>query len=315
MPSSHLLILDRSIGGLGVGDPNFAVQGTGIAFPTGIESPLEYNGLIMNVLNTIDKIRVMKIDGLADADVLDAREQNPSSDGETPLDAFYGGRTLTLTGRIEAYTLEKMRDLQQSLRMAFANVQTEYPLIFHTYGIDSFGHRVPSLRRTAQIFCRKVQPIAMTEEQVDQRFFREFMVTLRASNPRFTSYLPSIADYKVTVGVTSLTDTLIAQPENIGNFPSQPLIRLIGPLTNPILTNTRSGEFIKLVGTIPNADKWDINVRDKTILDQNGNSHFNLLTVDSDMFQLYAGVNPINLTASGLTGNSEVTINFTGAWI
>lgn len=293
-------------------------EGSGLAFPTGLATTFEYNGMIFNKLDQIDKIRVTKIDGLFDADIRDNRENNPSSDGETALDAFYGGRTLVFTGRIEAYRLEKLRDMQQAFREAFVDVGHEYPLIMHTYGFISDGEggfrRGPSLARTGQIYCKKNQPIQMTEEQVDQRFFREFMLTLRASDPRFTSYLPTFIQWESSASGTA-TDVIVAQATNIGNYPAAPQITLTGPLTNPAITNLLSGEKISFTGTLPAGRKWFIDVGAKTLIDLDGNSMFYLMDVTSQFFPIYVGMNEITLNATGVTTASQVTISFRNSWM
>jgi hypothetical protein len=297
------------------GSSTEALPGSGTAVPIGIEAPMEYNGFVFNLRHLIDKIRVTKLDGLGDADIRDVREENPSSDGETPLDAYYGGRTIAITGRIEAYGLEKLRDMQQQLRQAFATVQTEYPLIFHGAGYDPVsGIKAPSLARTSLINCRKNQPITMTEEQNDFRFFRDFLITLRASNPRFLAYLPHITQFTATGA--SITDVSVFSSPNAGNYGAQPQMKFIGPITNPTLTNTRSGEFIKLVGTIPGGSTYIMDTAAKTFLDQSGTNRFSMLSVDSSLFQIYPGQNDIHLTATGMTsGTSQVIFTYSDTWI
>jgi hypothetical protein len=172
------LVLPSYTAGAGEGSADGAVPGTGLSVPTGVEAVLEYNGLYFNVTTTIDKIRVKEIGGLDDADIRDAREANPGDHGETPYKALYGGRTITLSGTIEAYSLEKLRDMQAAIRRAFNDISRERPLIFHTGVYD----------RDYYIDCKKSQPIQMRESQGDMRFFREFLITLRASNPRIQSY-------------------------------------------------------------------------------------------------------------------------------
>ena len=98
-----LLELTPQVYGAEWGDPNLSQEGSGLSFPTGLETVFEYDGMVFDKLDQVDKIRVQKIDGLFDADIRDNRENNPSSDGETALDSFYGGRTIVFTGRIEAY--------------------------------------------------------------------------------------------------------------------------------------------------------------------------------------------------------------------
>jgi hypothetical protein len=164
--------------GLGLGDPDLALEGTGRSVPRGIEAQFEYNGLILNDRTVIDKYRIMQIDGLDDADVRDSRDENPGQHGETPNFALYGGRTIAITGRIEAYSLAKLRDMQQALRTAFQDISEEKKLNFLT-GSTSTDH---------YISCKKFSKNQWGEEQKDKHvFFRDFVITLRASDPRFYS--------------------------------------------------------------------------------------------------------------------------------
>lgn len=159
----------------GEGDPDLSVAGTGESVPYGVECLFEYNGLILNDRSVIDKYRIIRIEGLDDADVRDSRENNPSEHGETAYQAFYGGRTIILEGRVEAYELHKLRDMQEALRTAFNELE-EKPLVFNRQNatLDHF------------IECRKSQKIQWSEEQRHlNHFFRDFQITLRASNPRF----------------------------------------------------------------------------------------------------------------------------------
>lgn len=171
------VVLPKPAVGPGTGSLDEYVPGSGLAVPTGIESLYEYNGLIMNVINAVETYLILKVDGLDDADVRDSRENNPADDGEEPGDAYYGGRTIILTGQIQAGSLEKLRDMQYALKAAFAPL-IEMPLIVRTGNWD----------RDHVVYARKSAKIQMTDEQKDGRWFRDFMITLRASNPRILSY-------------------------------------------------------------------------------------------------------------------------------
>ena len=164
--------------GLGTGSSSNGLPGSGHSGPRGIESVIEYNGLYLNVRDWIDTYLVTTIGGLDDADVRDSRELNPGYHGETAFPGYYGGRTITLTGKVYAKTLFKLRDMQQGLRQAFAQLDNELPLVFRT----------PDPNLDMMALCRKSQAIQMTDEQrTANHFERQFMVTLRASNPRFLS--------------------------------------------------------------------------------------------------------------------------------
>src|SRR4051812_30495910 len=131
--------------GLGIGDPNDGLPGTGLSGPRGIESVIEYNGLSLNVRSWVDTFLVTQIGGIDDADVRDNREVNPGYHGETAFPSYYGGRTITLSGKIYAKTLFKLRDMQQALRYAFSPIDAEQALVFRSNNPDT----------DAQIFCKK----------------------------------------------------------------------------------------------------------------------------------------------------------------
>lgn len=172
------ILLPPKVVGYASGSPEYALFGSGRAVPTGIESQFEYNGIILNDRSTIDKYVVRQVTGFADADVRDSREPNPGSHGETPLESWYGGRTIILSGRIEAYTLEKLRDMQEAFRTAFVSL-VDKPLRVRT----------ASMERDFTIICRKSSSMDGNEQQTDWNFFRDFQVTLRAGRPEFLSFV------------------------------------------------------------------------------------------------------------------------------
>jgi hypothetical protein len=164
--------------GLTTGYSDHLDLGSGEARPGGVENILEYNGAFLNVRTWFDTFLIQSIDGLADIDLRDAREVNPGRHGETHFNAYYGGRTITLTGKIRAHTLEKLRDMQQGLKQIFGDISRERPLFFRTGDPG----------RDVMIFCKKSAPILMAETQQGFGFTRDFQVTLRASSPFFVSY-------------------------------------------------------------------------------------------------------------------------------
>src|SRR5687767_11867516 len=94
----------------------------------GLESKFTVNGLVLNDKSQVSRYNVRKISGFGDADIRDSRDENPSRHGETPNQAFYGGRTIALEGRVEATTLTNLRTMQQNLKTAFASL-VETPML------------------------------------------------------------------------------------------------------------------------------------------------------------------------------------------
>jgi hypothetical protein len=165
--------------GLGDGSTEAALPGTGTSVPAGLDAILEYNGLFLGRgTQTKDAYIVKSISGLDDPDVRDTREPLPSAHGETTGRSLYGGRTIVINGRIQAWNRDKLRDMQQALRTAFRVQDEELPLYF----------RMGDTYKDHYIMVRKVSKIEMGEEQSDFNYWRPFQVTLRASNPRFFSF-------------------------------------------------------------------------------------------------------------------------------
>ena len=293
---------------LGTGGPNEGQPGTGGigpdgkrlaggSGPRGIESVIEYNGLYLNVRSWVDTFLVTTIGGLDDADVRDSRELNPGYHGETAFQGFYGGRTITLTGKIHTKTLFKMRDMQQALRQAFSQLDDDLPLIF----------RAPVPERDLQINCKKSQSIQMTDEQrTANHFERAFQVILRAPNPRFVSTVR----YRSNILFNTTTyDGIAFTPINEGNFDAQPIIELTGPITNLSINNENNGDWLALTGPVPAGERWILDIEAHRMYRQSDEANrFMYLNVNSDWMELTPGKNSIRLTASALTaGTSQVT--------
>lgn len=181
---SPLAIPNPAIG-LGTGSANQAVIGTGLSVPSGIDMPISFNGLILNNRQWIDTYVVQKIAGLSDATIRDDRENNPDADGETYFEAYYGGKTFTLSGYIRCFNLAKLDDMEQALRAAFHNIKVEQPMVFH--------HRNP--QGVAQIMCKKGAELVCDDEQTTENYFRrDFMITMKASNPRIQAKTETLVE-------------------------------------------------------------------------------------------------------------------------
>lgn len=203
----------------------------------GIENIIEYNGSRINETKNADAVVVTSIDGLSDADVRDNRELNPGYDGETAFKANYGGRTIVLNGYIRAGTLNKLRNMQEGVKRIFSPLD-ERPLIFR--GINNTKH--------LQIYCRKSQPIVMSEVQQGFEFKRDFQITLRASDFRFTSvYQESKSWTPETEIPTEEAETFdFGNIVNLGSYYADPIIKINGP----VLADTTGGLGITISNTI-----------------------------------------------------------------
>lgn len=285
--------------GIGQGSSGGPVAGSGLAVPSGVESILEFNGLLLNVRSWWDTYIVDKIDGLDDADIRDARDLNPAAHGETPFDSYYGGRTITLSGKIRAYSLPKLRDLEQALRSAFGDLQ-EHLLIVRgrTSGQD------------VGLYCKKYQKLNIPEAQSNLKHERDFQVTLRASDPFLLSYLEHYAP--VVMAASPSTVAVL----NAGNFDSRPRYKIIGPITNPVILNNTNGKQMTFNGTVASGALLEIDVRRKTVVDGSGVNKFGMLDVTSDWATLDDGTNNLQISGSAITaGTTAFQVFWRDTWV
>ena len=273
----------------------------------GLECTFTYNGVTLNDLSGDDKYRITQIGGLHTADIRDSREVFPGRDGEIPYTSLYGGRTITFQGRIECHHnhLKGLRLMEQALTKAVAPLQ-ESTLYIDCGSLGGFD---------TQIDCRQSQPLALTEEIKSYNQYRDFMLTLRASDPVIKSQYVQ-ADTFTASGAT--VATLVFSQENLGNYNAYPTIELTGPLTDPIVSiGGRTLQF--LTGTsIPGGQVWTVDTRTMTVLDLAGNSQSgNLSLASSTSIYLQSEVStPVTFSASGMTaGTSEMTSSFRHSWL
>lgn len=295
-----LVSLRAPLVGLGSGDPNALVYGSGTSGPTGIEGVFEFNSLIMNERSWIDTYIVSDLLGSDDADVRDSRDLNPQAHGETPGNAYYGGRTLVLQGHIETKSLFKMQDMKFALRTAFADISVEKPLIFHG----------PDVVRTYYIMCKKSQKIDIPDKQdTANDFKRNFNITLRASLPWFLSssqdYLSWLAGANVSV------NAIVFQPVNNGNWPARPYLELTGPMTNPLISNESNGMVISFTGAIPTGETWAIDFttyQPRVFRKSDGASRWSFVNdTSTDLEYVISPVaNQVRFSATGMTSASKI---------
>lgn len=116
-----------------IGYPNrnrFAYQSDDGQTPHfGPETTIRYNNILFNDYRFSDKYQIIEISGVDDADIRDSRADITDAHGEVAYNAFYGGRTITLRGKIIAGNLNKLRRMTTDLKTAFRDL-TEQELSF-----------------------------------------------------------------------------------------------------------------------------------------------------------------------------------------
>lgn len=127
-----------------------------------------------------------------------------------------------------------------------------------------------------------------------------------------TFVLPTILP--TPVGITEYSVTIDAN--NVGLTPSYPsAITVYGPVTNPTITNSATGEFITVNVTLSSgSDVLLIQYsKDSFSITKNGVNVANLLTASSTLFKIHPGDNNITLNGSLSTG-SYCTVQYYDSW-
>lgn len=468
----------------------------------GLEAVVTYNGLLLNDFRYMDRYQVLEMTGLDDADIRDSREDNPDDHGESVFNSFYGGRTITIRGRIIAGNFARLRKMVSNLKTAFGTLEEkelsfcyrdwdyssfdqswaddfltsstanitptsngylsfsttstrtglldfkgvmgpdieviqefkvgtaphvgfrsvikgsdvnnvlavfvsdsqlsvnkvvagsgtilnsinyrvtantrywtrgtingnfavaelwdEYPtdagapivsvnttlagadatqfginvtgfsgfsmqagVADSTYLVGPLSVRNLNAKADYSIQCKKIGKIEILEQQNNLQPRRDFLITLRSSEPSFKSrgmhLLPAnMSVFALTFppaggltfpavgGLSFLSGTIIA-PNNLGNFPYNPIFKLSGTCTDPTILNQTTGQGIELNGlSIVSATNYIlINCRDKTIKDDAGNSLYSFLSDSSEWIQLLPGPN----TFAGGTSTGMALLN------
>lgn len=99
-----------------------------------------------------------------------------------------------------------------------------------------------------------------------------------------------------------------------GNWPAFPIIRVNGPITNPSITNSTTGQVIAITATIGAGAYFDIDLSygKKTVYDNLGVNRIATVSATSDLatWALNPGANTISVTGTGTTAASDLTFTF-----
>lgn len=287
-------------------------------YVSGLEAVFTYNELELNTKNSPDSYKITKISGLYDADIRDLREIRPNQHGEIAYHSYYSGRTIIINGEIRAGNLSKLRNMIRDLQIAF-NDFSELPL---TLSIPNFDN--------IYINCKKMAALDIEEANDSLIPKRNFMISLRAKDPRFysetlvtTEIIPSgigfegrtyNLDYSRAYDEYS-ADSDSAEVENVGGFSNSPVMKIYGPCLNPTIYNTTTNTKLIFECEISDGDYYEINLFEGAIIDSLGNSRTSSLSATSDNFYIDVGQNIINFIVGSYNSSTKLEIFSRNSWI
>lgn len=112
-------------------------------------------------------------------------------------------------------------------------------------------------------------------------------------------------DFPLQFSNTGLSGFLVV---NGGQFASPPILKIHGPVSNPIVYNISTGQSIQIVASLGASDEVVIDVVNRTVL-LNGSSRPDIFSASSSWWELQPGTNSLQLSGSGMSGGSNEISN------
>lgn len=249
---------------------------------------------------------------VSSADLRRPVNNSPQRDGGNVHRAFKGPATITLTGRVQAE----------------AGVSTRRS------SIDTLRGYVDSLMRptAAQLVstCRiRWRPSGYADDRMYDRVYLADPVTITPHPSlggvwkQFTFSL--VCETPYAIDLTQTTTTIAAGGSavltNSGNSAMFPVVRVDGPATGFVLTNTSLAGVLPIdmsgLTTLTAGHYAEIDMLRETIyLDGDQQNLLGSLSVaSSDFWWLAPGANTVTFTATGSTGATQARILWQPAWV
>lgn len=282
----------------------------------GPHSRLTYSGLTLNDRTLMETYWVESTTGFGSPDVIVSAQPNVEETGELPDPGFYGGRTMTLTGWVQAGSYPQVLRMSKLLLDAFVGL-AEQPM---TIGVAAASYFT---QPDVVIGCRPsdIPQLTMDIQQDDLTGLlkRPFTITLRASDPTFkgvvqhhVALVPTIIsslgrgyDKSYDVAYDELM-TVDGDPNvsggsshganqvtvtNSGNWRAALIIRFTGPMTSIVLVNETTGQMM-FVANLDDGEFVEVNTGPNgTVTDQDGNPAGVLIDPVSDWTWLAGAIN------------------------
>lgn len=175
--------------------------------------------------------------------------------------------------------------------------------------------------------CRVTVAPSFESAQAKQTVWKSCTVSLLADDPYLydtdeTSVMLSIAEPKLQLPLSLLTGGVTlstmsnkrATIENSGDVSTPIRVRFAGGSTNPVITNSTTGEFIRVVKAIAATDILEITTGygDKRVevisSDGSRSNAFNYIDLNSTFFELQVGTNELVYDASSGADSAAVSI-------
>jgi hypothetical protein len=262
---------------------------------------------------TLPFVDITQVSGLDTPEIRTSERDHEGVDGGY-LDAeFEKMRTITLQGQVitDGLTAESYLDTlkgEWAPRSAPTQLFFQHPGVAErTLFVKPLGvkYDVDALRRTG---CADVQFMCQAE---DPRVYDSTLLTLPI-NQGLTASVGFGFPLGFPFGYGAPVDPTTTNAFNGGNRPTTALITIPGPVTNPRIVNTTSGDELKFVIVLGASDTLVIDLYNRTVRLNGVASRRNTL-LEPDWFMLAPGANFLQYRAD-TTGNPAASISYRYAW-
>lgn len=154
--------------------------------------------------------------------------------------------------------------------------------------------------------------IAVEFTASDPLIYDTVLQTVSAGLPSPTAGLTFPVTFPVTFGASTGGSM---QVTNAGNYATAPVFTIQGPVTNPMVSLTSTGQFMKLNLTLGSSDSVVIDMGVRTVTLNGTASRFNTVATGSSWFLLPPGTSSVGVASSDSTSVAAVfTTAFRSAW-
>lgn len=234
-------------------------------------------------------------------------------DGANVSSMFYGSRPINLTGMFIGNSLAQYEANRKALIQAVQIERDQYGMPLPTrvefvtlsgerYFVNAYFYK-PNIDwdgiKYGRFLLQATVPdpfiydtVQMTSEQITQ-----------AAGGGFLSPFESPFLTEASTGGT-------ANISNSGNVAVYPVIQMSGSLTNPVITNSTTGQSLRLTYTLAAGNTAIIDMRNKTITLNNSSSLLSTKSPDSSWWALNVGNNAITLTTGSTSDSGNLVISY-----
>ena len=252
-------------------------------------------------------------------------ERGPLQDGDTDrgerLDPRYG----SLLFEIVAENRTSLYAIRESFMTLFhpsemLKLRWDLPAV----GIGIGGAEYPAISRQFDVLYHSDMDFPSAKRT---GYSQKFTVTMKANDPTCYDPNPIVLTFSggggagmpfpllvpITFGASAMNATI--EMDQLGNADDYPIIRIVGPITNPIITNLTYGMKLDFTGiTIGAGVTYEIDLRygHKTVIELPSTNRVNQLSTDSDLstWRLVRGDNDVSAQGTSITAATKVLVTY-----